>query len=261
VLIAEIRLDDETKMGVEWEYMNTMGENTPYNITSKGIDSLAEEIPNGLYYLVAKTDRFKATLRAFASKDKVDILSSPHVIAADNKEATIKITEEIPIVSGTVTTTTDTPYVTETTEYRDTGIILSVIPHINDKGLVTLELSQEVSEQSPRAATGSSNPIFLKRAAETSMVVQNGQSVIIGGLIKETFSKGKAGIPILSSIPVMGALFGYHKNTVNRSELMLLLTPHVITSSNEADDITQGFREKLEFLTDTDRLKKPKRGE
>lgn len=261
VLIAEIRLDDESKMGVEWEYMNDIGEKTTYDIRGTGIDVLEEEISKGLYYMVAKTDRFQATLRAFASKDKVNILSSPHVIAADNKEATIKVTEEIPIVSGQVSTTTDTPVITETTEYRDTGIILSVIPHINDSGLVTLEISQEVSEQSTRTATGSSNPIFLKRAAETSMAVQDGQSVIIGGLIKETLAKGKSGIPILSSIPVMGALFGYHKKTVNRSELMLLLTPHVITKGTEADEITQAFKDKLDILTGTERTLRSKKSD
>ena len=251
VLIAEIRLDDEWRMGVEWEYMNAMN-NYNYTVKGTGVTNLTEEITSGLKYAVDKTGRFTATLRAFAAKDRVNILSSPHIIASDNKEATINVTEEIPIVSGKVTTTTAEPVITETTEYRDTGIILKVTPHINDKGLVTLDVSQEVSEQSTKAATGSSNPIFLKRSAQTSMVVQDGQTVIIGGLIKESWSKGKSGIPILSNIPVMGSLFGYHKKTANRSELMLLLTPHVITSIKEADLITREFRNKLSII------KKPK---
>jgi len=248
VLIAEIRLDDEMKLGVEWQYMNEIKTGYNYTATSTGLTSLAEEITSGLTYVVDKTDRFKSTLKAYAAKDKANILSSPHIIASDNKEASINITEEIPIVSGQVTTTSAEPVVTETVEYRDTGIILKVTPHINDRGLVTLDVSQEVSEQSDKVATGSSNPIFLKRSAQTSMVVQDGQSVIIGGLIKETWSKGKSGLPILSRIPIMGALFGYQKKTLNRSELMILLSPHVITNVEEADLITQEFREKLSII-------------
>jgi general secretion pathway protein D len=198
--------------------------------------------------MVDKTDRFKATLQAFASDDRVNILSSPHIIASDNMEAKIDIAEEIPIVSGKVTTTSADPVTTETVEYRDTGIILTVTPHINDKGLVTLDVSQEVSEVSDRVATGTDNPVFLKRTAQTSMAVQNGQSVIIGGLIRETRSAGESGVPILSRIPVMGALFGFQKRVVNRSELMLLLTPYVITSIEEADLITQEFQDKLSII-------------
>mgnify|MGYP000167904834 CR=1 FL=1 len=248
VLIAEIRLDNELKMGMEWEYMNKIGETTSYTTKVTGVTNLAEEITSGLYYLVDKTDRFKAALRAYAAEDRVKILSSPHIIARDNQEATIDVAEEIPIVSGKVTTTTAEPVITETVEYRDTGIILKVTPHINDKGLVTLDVSQEVSEQSERAATGTSNPIFLKRKAQTSMVVQDGQSVIIGGLIKQKYTRGKTGVPVLSRIPIVGSIFGYQDKKVERSELMLLLTPHVITSVEEADLITQEFRNKLSII-------------
>ena len=102
-------------------------------------------VPAGFYYNIVKTGRFDATLRAYASKGKVNILSSPHIIASDNKEAEIDVTQEVPISSGTVTTLPTSPLSPPTTEYRDTGIILKVTPHINDKGLVTLDISQEVS--------------------------------------------------------------------------------------------------------------------
>ncbi|HPD45214.1 MAG TPA: secretin N-terminal domain-containing protein, partial [Candidatus Woesebacteria bacterium] len=148
VMIAEIRLGDELKMGVEWEYTksdikNGVGLN-PAQVT--GLADLAAEISSGLKLVIDKTGRFKATIRALADKSKVNILSSPHIIASDNKEAEIDVTQEVPISSGTVTTATDQPVITTTTEYRDTGIILKVTPHINDKGLVTLDISQEVSE-------------------------------------------------------------------------------------------------------------------
>ncbi|MFH0812430.1 MAG: hypothetical protein V2A69_06280, partial [Pseudomonadota bacterium] len=102
VLIAEIRLDDELKLGVEWEYMNEMS-SANYTVTASGVKTLAEEITSGLQYMIDKTGRFKSTLQAFAAKDRINILSSPHIIASDNKEAIINITEEIPIVSGSVT--------------------------------------------------------------------------------------------------------------------------------------------------------------
>jgi Type II secretory pathway, component PulD len=210
---------------------------------------LATAIPSGLKLVIDKTGRFKATLRALADKSRVTILSSPHIIASDNKEAEIDVTQEIPITSGTVTTSSAEPLITQTTEYRDTGIILRVTPHINDNGLVTLDISQEVSELSSETVPGNDNPVFLKRAALTSMVVQNGQTVIIGGLIRQNWNRDKQGVPYLSRIPFFGGLlFGYQDKDSQRSELMLLLTPHVITNIQEADLITREFQEKLNIL-------------
>ncbi len=253
VMIAEIRLDNELEMGVEWKYMNRASDYN-YEITSSGAPGgygkLGEEILSGLAVNVVKTDRLVADLKAYAAEDRVNILSAPHIIASDNQEATINVTEEIPITSGTVTTPTAEPLITTTIEYRDTGIILKVTPHINDKGLVSLDVSQEVSEQSEKTATGSDNPIFLKRSAVTTMVVQNGQTVIIGGLIREQWSEGRAGVPYLCKIPVLGYLFGFDRKVKNRAELMFLLTPYVITSIDEADEITKAFREKLSILTE-----------
>lgn len=250
VLIAEIRLDDELEMGVEWKYMNRADE-ADYTVTSsgapEGYGKLGEEIVSGLAANIIKTDRLIADLKAYAAEDKVNILSSPHVIASDNQEATINVTEEIPVVSATIESA-ENPLVTNSVEYRDTGIILKVTPHINDKGLVSLEVSQEVSQQSEKAATGTENPIFLKRSAETTMVVQNGQTVIIGGLIRETWSEGRAGVPYLSEIPMLGVLFGFDRKVKNRAELMFLLTPHVITSIEQADTITKEFKSKLSIL-------------
>jgi general secretion pathway protein D len=268
VMIAEIRLDDALNMGVEWSYTNKFGDAT---YTAKGtglaptldsanniISGLDTAVPAGFYYNIVKTGLFDATLRAYASQGKVNILSSPHIIASDNKEAEIDVTQEVPITSGSVTTSSAEPLVTQTTEYRDTGIILKVTPHINDKGLVTLDISQEVSAiDNATKVEGNDNPVFLKRAAITSMVVQNGQTVIIGGLINETRNKGKSGIPYLSKIPALGWLFGYHNDSVNRSELMLQLTPHVITSIEEADLITKEFREKLDIIKKSPKDKVP----
>lgn len=269
VYIAEIRLDDDLSLGVEWWYGNKVGDGA-YRVDVTGvapppptdddgdgipdpstITGLASQIPAGLKYVIGDQEEFMAEFRAFASKGKANIISSPHVIATDNNEATIEITEEVPIQSGSVYTTGGSDYVTSETEYRDTGIILNVTPHINDKGLVSLEVSQEVSEISEKTLEqGTGNPIFLKRYAETTMTVQNGQTVILGGLIRETRSKAKSGVPFLSDIPILGYLFGFHNDTTARSELMLMLTPHVITSIQEADDITKEFRDKLSIMED-----------
>ena len=132
VLIAEIRLDDELEMGVEWKYIEDNEKNWDATVTSSGAPGgygkLGEEIVSGLTANIIKTDRLVADLKAYAAEDKVNILSSPHVIASDNQEATINVTEEIPISSGTVTTSSAEPLITQTIEYRDTGIILKVTP-------------------------------------------------------------------------------------------------------------------------------------
>lgn len=241
-LIAEILLDDSTKMGIDWKYTkeNFRGN---YNMNLELLEAGAA-ITSGLKYTIEKVDRIKSTLHALVTEGKVNILSSPSILASDNKEAKITISTEIPIETSEYRFTEGENVVETSIQYRDTGIILTVTPHINKWGLVTLDINQEVSQIVEESA-GTSQPSFYKRTAETTLTVQDGQTIIIGGLIKQKREKGETGIPFLVNIPIIGFIFGYTRDIIEKTELIILLTPRVIVTSKDADTITEEFRNKL----------------
>jgi general secretion pathway protein D len=130
--------------------------------------------------------------------------------------------------------------------YVDTGVVLSVRPHINSGGLVTLEISQEVSDvQDGVTTTGLNSPTINKRSAQTTVAVQSGDTMVLGGLIKDDKNAGSSGLPFLSDIPVVGALFGAKSDTTTRRELIITITPRVVNDNQQARDVTAEFRKKL----------------
>ena len=168
----------------------------------------------------------------------MNILSAPHILATNNKEAKIDVGQEVPILtSQTSTTTTGTDAITTQPtdiEYRSTGIIMTVTPHINDGGYVTLDVLQEVSEAQENTLGGTTSPIIRKRTAKTTMVVKDNQTLVVGGLIAEKRNNSQEGLPWLKNIPFLGYLFGSTTTTVTRTELVLLITPHVVKTSRRA---------------------------
>jgi general secretion pathway protein D len=138
-------------------------------------------------------------------------------------------------------------------EYRNTGVILEVTPRINEKGLVAMDISQEVSKAQPITANGIQSPTITNRKAETSVVVQNGKTVVIGGIIANDGTTTQSGIPYLSKIPLLGYLFSNTSDSNTKRELIIMLTPHVIKDIGEAGAITEEYRSKM---TEINRLLK-----
>ncbi|MCX5895160.1 MAG: type II and III secretion system protein [Proteobacteria bacterium] len=196
------------------------------------------------------SNRLQAFLVAQASHNKLNILSCPQILAADNKEARIEVGEEVPIVTSEYVplTTQQVDTTSRSIEYRSTGVLLTVTPRINDKGLVAMEIAQEVSKAQPVVAGGIQSPTISNRKAETSLVVQNATTIVIGGLIGQEATKTISGIPFLSRIPLLGYFFSDTKNTKKKTELIILITPHVITNINEAEIISQEFRNKVDQI-------------
>ncbi len=240
VTIAEISLDESTELGIEWTYLKGPG-----SLSTSLLDAALGT--SGFRYTIGMTDRWTSALAFLASQDKVNILSSPSLLASDNKEAKIDISTEIPVASAEYLYVSDKEPVMETTiEYRDTGVILSVTPHINERGLVTMDINQEVSEQSHDVVVGGKRyPSFYKRSVKTSLTVKHAQTIVIGGLIKETKSEGSAGAPWLSKIPIIRYLFGQEKKKVSKTELIILISPYVIVSLDDVDAVTEEFKRKV----------------
>lgn len=260
-LVAELTLTDSLSLGVEW-LLKTQGDPTfiggykgpSVEVSSPDIDVQPGAIPAGFFGLVIDPSKFIGLIRTLAIYGKVNILSSPHVLALDNKEAKIELGDEVPIATGLNTSTTGTT--TGATlvssgqiQYKTVGVLLTVTPHVSDKDKVTLKVSQEFSgpgEQTEIA--GTTFPSFFTRRTQTTGIVQDGHTLVIGGLISENTTDSSSGLPFLSKIPIIGKLFGTSTSTVRRTELIVMVTPHVVRDQEEADRVTAEFMNRVRTI-------------
>jgi general secretion pathway protein D len=240
VVIAEISLGQGTNLGIEWTFKKD-------NWTETG--SLAATVgASGVNYALGLSQKWLAALHAMASESKLNILSSPSVLASDNKQAKIDVTTEVPIpsTSYTIVTSGATPVMETKIEYRNTGVILEVTPHINEYGLVTMDISQEVSTVGDLLkVAGQEYYSFNNRKILTSLTVKHNQSVVIGGLINNKKNDASSGVPWLVKVPFLRWLFGTEKKDETKSELIVMITPHVITSLDDVDAVSEEFRIKI----------------
>lgn len=247
--IAEITVDTSTELGMEWALgKGAAADGTgSFAATINSIIGGAVEKYTGLQYRIGVTDKWYAALHAMAREGKVNILSSPHVLASDNTEAKIDVSREIPIASGTTTVTSGATVSETTIEYRDTGVILSVTPHIKAGGLVTMDISQEVSdlEKESILVAGKRYPAFFKRTVNTTLTVGHGQTVVIGGLIRDKEEESITGVPCLIKIPVLRYMFGQWGKSVEKIELIILITPRVVANLDDVDAVTDEFKQKV----------------
>lgn len=251
VVIAEVTLNDKTQYGVQWLLNNKFGDHQGYaGFDTKGsgkvLNTVADTASNFSYAIYNSADVLKGLVTALGTDSKVNILSSPNIMAVDNKEATIEVGEEVPTISGTITDSSSQA-VTKSVQYKKTGIILTVTPHINSSGLVKMELSQEVSAKGDYDQETENYPIFTRKA-ETSLVVNDQQTILMGGLMRTNLSNSDGGVPFLKDIPVLGYLFKSIKDESTKTELIFLLTPHVVDSRESADRVTREFAAKIESI-------------
>ncbi len=243
VLVGEVTLDDSLKLGIDWTFNNTFGPGGGY----QGTGTLDQgNAVNNFSYLVTKTGRLTAAFRSLAKDGKASVLSSPSVIATNGKKARINVADQVPVVTSTLQSNTNPPVTTTTVEYRDVGVILSFTPYINDSGLVTLEIEQEVSEVS--TTSSATNPTFFKRSISTNLVASQDQSIVLGGLVKERKSLNRTGLPFFYKIPVLGWIFGSRDDTVSRNELLIFITPRVIRSVEEGIQLSRDFEDRVQQL-------------
>ena len=247
VLIAEVTLGDDLQFGIEWSIKSKVDK----GFIDLGFNSatLDPSKPIGFTFLgIDKTGLIRGFLQALATESKLNVLASPHVLAADNREARIQIGQQVPIVTTETpvsTTGTTGTSISRTIQYKDLGVILKIKPLINESGLVSLDISQEVSDYFIQAIYGSEYPVITKREATTNLVAQDGETIVIGGLIGDTFKRTKEGFPILSKIPILGYLFGTTKDENKRNEVIMLLTPTVVKNQEDAKNMTNMYVHRL----------------
>jgi general secretion pathway protein D len=252
VTIAEVTLVGALNYGLEWFFSsnnNLSGRLTNATDGALPSDPTGAVIPKLPFSAVwrASGGNVSAVLSALASNTKVNVLSSPHIMVTDNQLAKINVGSSVPVQGqSTLTGTGAGAAITTSVSYVDTGVVLSVRPHINSGGLVTLEINQEVSEvQDGVTTSGLNSPTINKRSAQTIVAVQSGDTMVLAGLIKDDKNNVSSGLPLLSEIPIFGALFGAKTDTSTRRELIITITPRVVNDNQQARDVTAEFRKKL----------------
>jgi general secretion pathway protein D len=297
VMIAEVILNKDLEFGVRYAIAEGKIGNVPAGTTvpsGTGGDqnsantaqtpATSEQIPGlllqrlfrgaagslnpGAFAVISPSNNFQILLTALQGMTDVKMLAAPHIIAADNREAHILVGQSIPILTQTQTSTGIQGTVgaaISQVQYRDTGKILTVLPQVNSQGLVNLQSRQEVSAVLQTAAgavtsfgnTGS--PAFSTREAETTVVVQDGETVLIGGIIDDAISHARSGIPYLMDVPFLGRAFRSDSDKVDRTELLVTITPSVIRSKDEARRVTDDYSDRIEGLTELRRAMEAQR--
>jgi len=194
-----------------------------------------------------KVPALTAVLRAAETRDNINILSSPHLLTLDNKEAEIVVGENVPFITSTSRDTTNIANVINTIERKDVGIILRLTPHIHESDFVNLEIFQESSavKGDSLLTTNTVGPTTTKRSAKTSVLVKNGDTVVLGGMMQETFTNTVSQIPLLGDIPLLGNLFRFKSVSRKKTNLLIMLTPHIIREPGEMLQRSQDRQQKM----------------
>ncbi|GHA16526.1 type II secretion system secretin GspD [Oceanisphaera arctica] len=248
--IVEVSLDDELRYGLQWYFKNRLGGGRS-GVGAIGSLPIPSPFDGGLAasasYEVFNASGTRALLTALASDSKVNVISSPTLMVLDNQKALIRVGDQVPIrTSETTNLNSDVGNVTSTIQYRDTGVLLEVTPRVNAGGMVVLELVQEVNDVATTTSSNIQSPTITQRKIDTRVAVQSGETLVLGGLIRENKSQDSQGLPGLRHIPVLGWLFGSSGTNVKRTELVVLITPTAVANPADARAVTREYRRKLQ---------------
>lgn len=246
VTIAEVTLSSQEEFGIEW-LLNGMG------IGDLAGTLATDALPvgsNGLTYLFNKAGQTRALLNAFARDNRITILSTPRIMVQSGEAASINVGDEVPIITSQTSSSQQTEGNTgilQQIQYRSTGISLSVKPIIYAENRVYLDISQSVSSANVNETSDISSPTISNRSIQTKLNLENGGSILLGGLISNNISETESGVPILKDIPFISPLFKTTSNNYTKQELIIMIIPYIIESDQEAKDITESFKSRLTF--------------
>ena len=244
--IAEVTLTDELRYGVEWFFRSGDFE---FSFTPSATALLPV---GGFQGIFDSGNDVRVLLQALDAITDVNVVSSPQLMVLDNQTARIQVGDQVPISvqSSTSVIDPDAPVV-NSIEYRDTGVILLVTPRVNASGLVIMEIQQEISNVVDAPTTTiseASSPTINQRQINSTVAILSGETVALGGLIQDQRERAQSGIPFLSRLPIVGALFRSRSNAVTRTELLVLITPSVVENPARARAVTDELRRRLRSL-------------
>ncbi len=260
VLVAEISLTDQWAMGLEWWIKNStfhlngkrinqsIGLDLPQLATVDNNGDLLRLLPDFTYSFLSDSNNVFALLNMLAANDNLSVLSSPQVLVLNNETATVNVGDQVPIVTSQVSDTANNTVSNQTIQYKDTGIILNVTPRINYDGIILLDVDQQVSQVKDTTTLVGNSPTISTRQVKTKLAVKDGQTILIGGLIRRRQTNSERGVPFFKDVPVLGSLFKYQRQDDDRTELLIMITPYVIENEDVLDQYIREFREKTRSL-------------
>ncbi|MDR1854835.1 MAG: type II secretion system secretin GspD [Azoarcus sp.] len=257
--ILEVTLGNELQYGLQWYFkdrhygnkgvggfgLGAIDPSTNLPVTNNGIAALAS-VTSGFGYSLLTGGDIRVVLNALADKKLVNMLSNPNVMVLDNHTATIQVGDQVPVKTGT--SITDGGLQTESIQYRDTGVLLSVKPSVNSGDMVTLDVDQSIVDVGAPDVASTGNRSFDQRNIVSKVAVRSGETIVLGGLIRDKKSHTKFGVPLLQDIPFLGALFRSTGEEVKRTELIVMLTPRVIRSGQDVREIGAEMRSRMSGL-------------
>ena len=268
VMVAEVTLNDSWEFGIEWALKNNKlningskysqyFSTTAGSTTTSGLTKINEPVGKAYgfaYSIFNSSNDIVGLLNAIAAQTDVSLLSSPQILVLNNEEAFVNVGDQVPIITSqsVAQSTTDLP--TSTVQYKDTGTLLKVRPRINHDGLIILDVDQQVSMAVSNPFYDSTNkgsinsPVISTRELKTKLAVKNGQSIMMGGLIKKGTTNEENKVPLLGDIPLLGWAFKYGKKSNAKTELLVMITPYVIESDDVLAQYVAKFQKKIQGL-------------
>ena len=256
VVVAEVTLTDEFRFGIEWALSEISAAGATGNLASvfgSGSPGTGLDAGGLSWTSLSSSGQTRLALNAFASSDRVSILQTPRILVRSGENATVKVGSEVPIITRQATgdeTVEGTTAIIQDVQFRSTGVQLNVTPRVYSGGRIDIEISQEVSEAQPTQSSNINSPTILTRNVETRLSLEDGSSVLLGGLISNTETKGDSRVPFFGDIPWIGQLFRTDSSSGTRTELMVLVSPYLVRRGADARELTEAFRSRLKLQYD-----------
>ena len=246
--VAEVTLTDQLSYGLQY-YLKSGSIQALFAQTAAGSPATpfgGFPFASGLSVAAGAASGSNVILQLLQQLTNVRVLSSPNLLVLNNQSARIQVGNQVPIATGSaVSTISSNAPIVNSIEYRDTGIILKVTPRVNASGMVSLDVSEEVSDVSTTTTSSLNSPTISERKLDTSVSVADGQTVALAGLISDSRTKSTNGIPFLQNLPAVGWLFGQKSNGGSRTELIAILTPHVVRNPLQARLVTEELQREV----------------
>ena len=262
---VEITLSGDLQYGVQWHLTGKIGDDVSNaslttskslqtikigeNETTVPITPISPKVPGFNWTVITSESLVRANLNLYAAQGLLNVLSSPSVMVRDNQIAHIQVGQQVPILTQQQQSTQTNSNVLNSISYKDTGVMLDVKPRVTPGGMVQMDVDQQVSTQSKTDSSDINSPTFIVRQITSNVAVRSGQAVVLGGLIENQDENSKGGVPGLSNVPVLGALFSDNNKRASRRELLVILTPKIIASDQDAERVSNEFRSRMRGLS------------
>ena len=259
VTVAEVVLNNNLRFGVQYFIagggagLSSRSQTILTNGTST--TGISPTVPGFSFSLTNSDFSPHVILSALSQLTQTKVISTPRLLVLDNQTARLQVGDVVPILTqSAASTVTNTPLVLSNIQYKETGVVLEVTPRINSGGVVTMDVNQTVSDVQTTTSSTINSPTIRQRRLTSTISVASEDSILLGGLIQDQDNRDTSGIPFLSDIPILGALFGTRNNSSGRTELIIFLTPHVLSNEDQVRDVTETVRRQFQDLLDRSKL-------